>query len=170
MPPPEVKVSVPCAEMYVMWSPLDGPRPAVQVKSMAECQSKCAAIDGCAHFSYYKPFKQCHFSPAYATRTEGVAAQWYMSGPPTCSGSSKSSHPQAKFSAVDPVDSTFFLAGKDGILSGLVLFIGFISGSGFVIFAAVRRVCRKKSIGIGHGYLPSTYETDAEQQGQLLPC
>merc|ERR1712032_1012595 len=54
MKPPPVKVSVPCAEMYVMWSPLDGPKPAVQVKSMEECQEQCAAIDGCAHFSYYK--------------------------------------------------------------------------------------------------------------------
>jgi len=75
-----------CSATGVSFEPMDMAGQGLTIEDdAAACQARCAAVDGCAHFSFYKPLKHCHIQDPFAAPKGN--RPFFIAGPPTCSGS-----------------------------------------------------------------------------------
>ncbi|CAK9093764.1 unnamed protein product, partial [Durusdinium trenchii] len=88
LPPPEY-----CTEMDVMYEPIDMNMSdaANGAKTVVDCMLQCRNMKTCAHFTFFFPLKQCHFSSSMATRQTGRIG--FVAGGALCAPSQE--HPEA---------------------------------------------------------------------------
>mmetsp|Transcript_11614 Transcript_11614/g.36901 ORF Transcript_11614/g.36901 Transcript_11614/m.36901 type:complete len:308 (+) Transcript_11614:2-925(+) len=79
-----IELAMSCAHQEAAFNPIDmlGQVP-VQVGNVAECQDRCASVDGCAHYTYWVPQRVCHLQDATAVRSS-LKTPGFISGPPAC--------------------------------------------------------------------------------------
>jgi len=77
-----VNKTLACSTVGV-YLPLDMPHTSMKtVDNVTACQERCAATEGCAKFSYYKPLRNCHLQSKYAKLV--TSNTLFISGPPVC--------------------------------------------------------------------------------------
>eukprot|EP00913_Durusdinium_trenchii_P026258 g24637.t1 len=88
LPPPEY-----CTEMDVMYEPIDMNMSdaANGAKTVVDCMLQCRNMKTCAHFTFFFPLKQCHFSSSMATRQTGRIG--FVAGGALCAPSQE--HPES---------------------------------------------------------------------------
>ncbi|CAK0841351.1 unnamed protein product [Prorocentrum cordatum] len=71
-----------CSKINSAYLPLDMVgHPLKRVANERECQQRCARVDGCAHYSYWRPARHCHLQGA---RSRRFGDALFSSGPPEC--------------------------------------------------------------------------------------
>ncbi|CAE7836716.1 unnamed protein product [Symbiodinium sp. CCMP2592] len=70
-----------CAVPHTQYTPVDMPgQGRTRASDWKACQSRCASVNGCAHFNYW-PDHGCHISASSAAR---IASHGVLSGAPVC--------------------------------------------------------------------------------------
>eukprot|EP00428_Durinskia_dybowskii_P023738 CAMPEP_0170248342 /NCGR_PEP_ID=MMETSP0116_2-20130129/23965_1 /TAXON_ID=400756 /ORGANISM="Durinskia baltica, Strain CSIRO CS-38" /LENGTH=738 /DNA_ID=CAMNT_0010499233 /DNA_START=51 /DNA_END=2267 /DNA_ORIENTATION=- len=71
-----------CTERDTTYDPLDmDGHPMKIVEDVTACQERCAAIEDCAHYSFWKTERHCH---VHGTTAVPHSQPDFLSGPPTC--------------------------------------------------------------------------------------
>merc|ERR1712073_116568 len=83
IPMPSLAETLACAQVGVGWDPMDMIGHQVTIEdNVSACLFRCRKIAGCAHFTFFSQFSNCHVANSFATPQPGRLGS--ISGPAGC--------------------------------------------------------------------------------------
>jgi hypothetical protein len=80
---PSINATLACSTEDLVYMPMDKRWGMSIEDNVSACQARCARTDGCAHFTYYKPLRNCHMQDSDAKPVKHNLL--FTAGPPVCS-------------------------------------------------------------------------------------